>query len=382
VSADTRLDSWAAEIGLGSLAGRRAKRTTRAAQILDFVGAEAHPERFGRMLIGLYLAFVSVAEEVLSAVGKAASADPLTEFERVETDSRGRAAKTLTFLVPQEGKAPRRIGIRTRYDAVVAVVRGRLRRFDYPSSGPYSTQAWVSHRDNLTAIFAMSPNERRAVAEGLWALVLALPEHTRRTVPRSGVAPFVEVLTNFRPSGRGILSGASWQGLTYGFMRADAPTLSLRTERVRSGGRRENRVGDIDGYYGADVALTAEVKDFEIKTIDVLDDFISNLGEWPDAVAFVVCGGAAPDVVEQAAEMNVAVITREQLVAAVRLWPISKQMDGVRSALEYFVHVEQKEPLIAAFEQFLAEKGIVPQNAPASSADGPEDEDGLGTEPA
>jgi hypothetical protein len=353
----TDLEHWLEELRLEPLRGRAAEETDAVREILAFVAENAHENRLGRMIIGLYLSFVSVAEGVLAAVGRSSSADPLGEFERVTTTARGSKAKTLTFVVDVGGR-PTKIGIRGSYGAVGSVAYGRLRRYDYPSSSPHATQEWVNHQDRLQAVFAMSPGERAALARGLWQAVVDLPEHARRTEPRSGVSPFVTVLRGFAPAGRGIPTGAVLQGLTYAYMRADAPTLNFRVQKVRSGGQRDGRIGDIDGYYGPDVAQTAESKDRNLTSIDDVEEFVRNLSEWPDTIAFIVCRGADDAVVEAAAEQNITVITREQMADAARLWPVNKQMDGVRAAMEYYVHIEKKDALITAFQQYLDEHEI------------------------
>lgn len=137
---------------------------------------------------------------------------------RQDADVRGRRSRG------ENDQARHQRCLRGAYEDVQKAARGKLRRFDYPSSGPHSTQEWVNHRPQLQAIFAMSPEERRALAEDLWQIIVDLPEHARRTaVPRSGVAPFVEVLGSFRPAGAGIPSGAVLQGLTYGYMPRSSP---------------------------------------------------------------------------------------------------------------------------------------------------------------
>src|SRR4051794_9270704 len=99
---NTSLDVWADQMRLGTLVDRNAVDSDTASEIGRWIREEAHPSRFGRMVMGLYLAFISVAEEVLAAHGLDRSQDPLTDFARVEVDAKGRSTKTLTFRVPKE----------------------------------------------------------------------------------------------------------------------------------------------------------------------------------------------------------------------------------------------------------------------------------------
>ena len=355
---DTALDRWAPQLGFEALIGRSASESDEVTRIVEFAREEGVPERRGVMVIGLHLAFAAMAEQALPILDLASCANALSSIPRKASGDGGRAVRTLTLLVSSQGDdATISVGLRRRYEEIKRVVVGSLRRFDYPSSAPHATQSWPDFADNIDAIFAMSPEERRALVEGLWSLIEAMPEHARRTAVRSGLSPFVDVLQGFRPRRVGP-SGAVLQGLTYGFMRADAPTLNFATSKVRAGSSRDNRIGDIDGRRGGDIALSAEVKDAQLTEIAMIDDFVANLGEWPDAVAFVVCAGASEEVVRQAADLNITVATRQQLIDAVRLWPIDKQLDGVSAAYEYFVFIESNDPLIRAYEEFLADNEI------------------------
>ena len=350
------LDPYAADLRLEGLRGRPASQTAQVREVLDFVEENGVPDRSGLMIIGLHLSFISVAEEVLARLGEESLSDAVDSLERYESEA-GKTVRTLTFKKVQDRSgASKDVGIRTAYNAVLEVVRGQLRRFDYPSSAPHATQDWSTHTERIDAIFAMSPAERRAVADGLWTQLMELPEHERRTLVRTVRHPFASVLEKFRP--KGAKSGASLQGIAYGFMRADAPTLNFQTRRVRAGGRREGRVGDIDGYYGPDVAQAVEVKDYELRDFADLDDFLGNLADWPDAVAIVICDAVTDEVVAEAATHDITVITRDQLVAAVQLWPHQKQMEAVRATIEYFVHTEKDDALIRSFAEFLDAEGI------------------------
>jgi hypothetical protein len=357
------LDDYLSELSLDSLSGIEARRSREVDALIAQIRRDAHPDRGGRMLIGLVMAFVSIAEQVLAIRDEDSLEDALEHVERLsvyETGrNQGRKVNSLIIEVEDEKGAPRQVGIRGPYDGFLNVIRGDLRRFDYPSSAPHATQAWSAHIEELETVFAMSSGERRATAELLWQLVLELPEHRRRTQPRKGVQPFVTVLEDFHSSrGKGEPTGALLQGLAYGFIRADAPTLDISTARVRSGRRRGGGVGDIDGFDGPDIALAAEVKDFEITRASDLAGFMANLGDWPDAVAFVVCKGATADVIQLAESNNVTVVTRKQMIDASRLWTIDKQLMAVRSAFGYFVHYEQNDALIQRFSTFLKDREI------------------------
>src|SRR5690606_7197609 len=66
-------------------------------------------------------------------------------------------------------------------------------------------------------------------------------------------------------------TGAAFQGMVFGFLRADNPHLQIEIDKVRTGSKRLQRVGDIDAWEGSRLAISAEVKQFELKSDDVPD---------------------------------------------------------------------------------------------------------------
>jgi hypothetical protein len=64
---------------------------------------------------------------------------------------------------------------------------------------------------------------------------------------------------------KGELTGTSLQGIAFGFLRADNPHLQIEIDKVRTGSKRLQRIGDVDGWEGARLAISAEAKQFEIK---------------------------------------------------------------------------------------------------------------------
>lgn len=57
---------------------------------------------------------------------------------------------------------------------------------------------------------------------------------------------------------KGEPTGAAFQGMVFGFLRADNPHLQIEIDKVRTGSKRLQRVGDIDGWEGARLAISAE----------------------------------------------------------------------------------------------------------------------------
>jgi hypothetical protein len=357
---DPSFDEIAGSIGLRSLESVQANNTDRVSDMVENLDHRAFGSG-GKMLIGLYICFVALAEQVFEIDGRESVDNVLEEFETTrDRAEEGRTVATLTIYVRDSEDAERQVGLRALYSDFSNVARGpRLGRSGYPSSPGHTTSRWRYNEGDLKAIFAMSQGERKALAESGWELLLKLPRWERRLPPRDVRDPFAQVLRDFdRHAHKGEVGGAALQGLVYGFMAADAPTVQFRTASARTGGKRANLVGDIDGYDGPDLALTAEVKDRDLQDADDITDFYSNLGPWPDAIAFVVCRVATPQFKEEVELLRIGVYTLDQLVDQVELWIVPKQLAAIRHAMGYFDSIERKPDLGDRFEAFLRDRKI------------------------
>jgi hypothetical protein len=315
----------------------------------------------GKMLIGLYWCFVGLAEQVFKVDGRESVEDVLTEYETTQSRApSGKTVATLTIFVTDEDGAERQIGLRGLYNSFSDFVRSpEISRAGYPSSPGHTTSRWHHNREDLRAIFGMTRAERRALAEEAWRLVLTLPRWKRRLPPRTVRDPFAQVLNDFdRHAKSGETSGASLQGLIYGYMVADAPSLQFRTAGARTGAKRAGLIGDIDGYDGPDLALTAEVKDRDLDEADEITDFYSNLTQWPDAIAFVACRSASESFTSEVEGFGIGVYTMGQLVNQVELWTVPKQLAAIRHAMGYFEFYEKKPDLADRFQAFLTERKV------------------------
>jgi len=119
-------------------------------------------------------------------------------------------------------------------------------------------------------------------------------------------------------------------------------------------------VADVDGWNGAELVLSIEVKDEAISDPEdgTLDGFLANLAEWPDAAAIVLARSATDDVVTELSRHNVSTLDRERMLEAVRLWDLNKQRLAAREFHYYLARVERHDGLIARFEAFLEDEGI------------------------
>lgn len=308
-----------------------------------------------RFVPGLAMAFIAMAETALTLAGMDSVEDVLAEFKREESKPRGRPINTLNLIVGSD-----LVRLRPAYNAAEHVFVHRLRRYDYPNMAPHATQAWPQHRDILTTVFAMTPNERKAAAEAVLEIIFELPEYKRRSIVDASPRPFATILTEFPGTQAGEPGGAILQGLAFAYYRADAPNVTLETGKVGASSRRTGRVADVDGWNGADLVLSIEVKDEQLSDPEdpTLDAFQANLAEWPDATAIVVARGVGDEVVAQLAEVNVSVLTRDSMHDAVVRWDINKQRLATREFHYFLVRVQRHSGLTDRFEAFLEEQGI------------------------
>ena len=170
-------------------------------------------------------------------------------------------------------------------------------------------------------------------------------------------------------SRKGEPSGAAYQGFMFGFLRADNPHLQVEIDKVRVGSRRLQRVGDIDGWEGARLALSAEVKQFELKPDDVpdLEGFANETGR-RGAIGIVAALAFKDDARKQIEDLNLKPLTVDDLLAIVELWDPLKQRTAVSSIVYYARHVEKNSALAKRLDQFLEQAS---KSAPSAMADPP-----------
>lgn len=351
-----RLDDFLEALGLQAMRGRSPESSPSVVKMAEELRAKV-PEG-GKMLVGLYFSFVVMADRALDAVGEESLERVFDRFSRQETSRAGRPLNTLNLVLDEEGEQV--IRLRGIYDNCAHVFRNDLRRYDYPNSGPHTTQAWQGNVDILEGVFALTPGERRALVEQIWDQVLELPEHRRRSVSDARPRPFQILLEDFDNRVAGEPRGAVLQGLAFAYYRADSPTVTVDTGKVGAGSRRVGRIGDVDGWNGAELEISIEVKDEDLRNPEDPDlgNFIANLAEWPDSVAIVVARSANMFVRDAMNEQNVLVLDRGDLLQAVVRWDLSKQQLATREFHHFLVHIQQHGPLIERFEAFARDRNF------------------------
>lgn len=312
-----------------------------------------------KYILGLAIDFTLLAQR-LSTVdeeGKALRKD-LTEEDlfaryRLVTERGSRQANTLTLKFGGMQQGIRKI------EESVAEFFHRLKRTDYPSAYVYNTGQWQKYKDLLVDCFRLSEAGRlelckRLVHFGLTNMAVA--DFYGRSVPRPTLLP--EVISSYPRAAKGENGGLTLQALAYGFCKADRPHLSIVTDKVRRGSKRQKQIGDIDCYSGIDLELSVEVKDFEITP----ENLEAELGDFVQSVAsnrikgLVFAASATDDARRELSGRGLHLITLDDLSGLTAVWDWPKQNAAVLGMLHFLSHVEQNPDAVERLLAFIGER--------------------------
>lgn len=273
-------------------------------------------------------------------------------FERYGlVESRGgTTANTLTLRFGNSEEGIRKI------EESVANLFHSLDRSDYPSAYVYNTGQWKKFQDLMLLCFKLSENAKLKVCRDLICFGMnAMPKNSFyiRETPRLRL--FESVLSDYERGVKGENGGLIYQALAYGFLSSDRPHLSIVADKVRTGSSRQKRFGDIDCYFGMDLELSVEVKDFEITTKNFdkeLGEFCRNcLGNNIIGIAFV--HSITDDAFQLARSHNVQVLTQSTILSLVSLWDWKKQDTALQGTLHYISHIEQNPNAVKRLIEFI-----------------------------
>lgn len=323
--------------------------------ILDEISANFDKGARRKFLPGLLIAFIGFLRELNATNGRFKTMDEFFDmYPRQLKTASGNKANT---LIVRNGE--RTLSIRRYYDTIQNWFRSDQMRFDYPSAAPHATQAWEGYTHWLNALLAFSDDELDELTAKAKKFVLdKLP--SQDIDPNSIVrepARFLLFLEKFdMTAGKGENTGAAYQGTVFGYIRADAPHLQVEVGKVRTGSKREKRVGDIDARDGDALVLSAEVKQFLFKS-DGLPDVaeFANLISRHKALGMIVALDFDEGVREKILDIGLQPVSREDLRDRVKLWDPLKQKIAVNALLYYVGFREQSSSLYARIKQFLEE---------------------------
>lgn len=324
--------------------------------ILDYVDSHFRRRKY---VLGLAIDFAALAQELSKADQAAKNKRPdLTEeklFERYEfvEERGGTKQNTLTLKY-----GPKVEGIRKPEEEVEDLFHG-LKRPSFPSSYVYSTGQWHKYKDLLVYCFQLSERGRLELCKQLIEYGLSnmeVADFYGRATPRPAL--FSEIIREYPRSAKGENGGLTYQALAYGFLKADRPHLSIVTDKVRRGSKRQKQIGDIDCYAGLDLELSAEVKDLVITTVNLtpeLGEFVQSI-EDTKAPGLVFVEGIEDDAREQLQDQGVHTITLEEISGVVSIWDWHKQNAAVLGMLHFLAHIEQNPNAVERLLAFIQTK--------------------------
>lgn len=298
-----------------------------------------------KYVLGLALDFAIVAQQVLSAKKRDNRFSPEISFSDIEKDYQiltargGTDANTLTFKIGDS-----EFGIRTVENAVVDLFHGKLGRLKYPSAYGYNTGQWRRHRALLTRCFSLSKAGRYHLSSKLFDLALRKLAASNTSFAAQPPRVFEAIVERCERAAKGENGGLLFQGIAYGYHFADNPMLAVVADKVRTGSSRQRRFGDIDCYYGLQLEIAAEVKDYGVKANDQeLLSFAERCNDFavPLSIAFV--HEASDDARSTLSGRGLTVISRSDLLAKIKGWDWQKQERAVHGLLHYLSHIEQNE---------------------------------------
>lgn len=302
---------------------------------------------------GLLIAFIDFYLELdVPAIGASSFNDVLAKFPKRDKTAAGATANTLIVA-----KGTRTLSLRPFYNQVERYFRAEHQRFDYPSCAPHATQAWSGYIRWLDALAVMSKKDLLKLREKIAVYVLETlkDQSFDPSMARTEPPLFRLILDGFDITAqKGEPSGAVFQGMVFGFLRADNPHLQIEIDKVRTGSKRLQRVGDIDGWEGGQLALSAEVKQFEIKPDDVPDlAGFANATAVRGALAIVAALGFKGDARAQIEALGPKCLDIDDLLRIVEFWDPLKQRTAVSSLVYYAKHVEKNSVLAERLDDFL-----------------------------
>lgn len=353
-----------------------------ADQILDEVKANFFKGQKRKFLPGLLIALIRFLKRLEATGGRYASLEDFyKKFPLVTVSSKGGGVNTFTVSV--NGKSST---IRKDYDQIADFFRNEKHRYDFPSSAPHATQAWRDYVPWIEAILSFDD-------ESLDDLEQNVIDYVLESLPSQAIDPssvkrepplFLLYLQDFDLTSKsGEPTGAAYQGTVFGYIRADAPHLQVEVGKVRTGSKREKRVGDIDARDGEKLVLSAEVKQYVVGDKD-LGEFgeFSKLIAQHQALGLVVALGFKEEAAKKIASMGLEPISRDDLIERVRIWDPLKQRIAISAILYYANFREQNSVLYGRIQEFIAKAeaantsklAIDPSNS-ASDAEMPEIQD-------
>ena len=277
-------------------------------------------------------------------------------FERYTlVQSRGKRKANTLSLSYNNGKY---FGIRKLEESVLEFFHS-LDRTDYPSAYVYNTGQWQKYQDLLANCFKLSKEGRYLLCKKLISFGLEnLTKNSFYTRSQKRTRLFEEIITKFERGVSGENGGLIYQAIAYGYYSSDFPHLSIVVDKVRTGSSRQKRFGDIDCYFGLDLELSIEVKDFLITEENYssqLSGIISNMDD-NDVIGIAFVKDIDKNAFNELNSLGVAALNQSDLLYVISFWDWQKQNNAVQGILHYLSHIEQDPKAVNRLLDFIKER--------------------------
>lgn len=304
---------------------------------------------------GLLIAFIDFLTDLGVSGRRFRNLDAmLVAYPKQETTAAGHRANTL--IVDRGGNAGTS-SLRPFYNRAELFFRSEMKRFDYPSCAPHATQAWGDYLPWLDALLTFSPEQLESLRSRVADYVLASLKSQEFDPSSVKIEPplFRLILESFSVTAqRGEPTGAAYQAIVFGFLRADNPHLQVEIEKVRTGSKRLQRVGDIDCWEGSRLAISAEVKQYTlgVSSVPALEAFANATGV-RGALGLLVALDFEEGARNEFEAIGLKALNRDDLLRIVELWDPLKQRTAVQSLIYCVQHIEKNSSLTDRVKQFL-----------------------------
>lgn len=353
------LDEVAEELfgGFFSEDDRRGQLSNAEEQVLSEC-LEYVTSRFSAMkyILGTGLDFALLAQQVASQDSTLKAFQQNFTYREIETryprvESRGeRLANTLSVSINGHD-----FGIRKLEEAVLRYFV-RKNKPSYPSAYVYNTGQWAKYKDLLTKIFALSSRGRYQ----LFVRLLDFGNQKLPTVnllvkamPESG--PFERIIREYPRTFKGENGGLALQAISYGFVASEYRHLEVVAAKVRSGSARQKRIGDIDCYRADALAVTFEVKDFDLSESNAeneIGEFVATLNQ-TGVLGIVICASHSEGLWAHLNCPNLRLFPLNTMAHIAGLWDEGKQQNAADCVLHFLSNIEQNGPATDRLKSFL-----------------------------
>jgi hypothetical protein len=225
----------------------------------------------------------------------------------------------------------------------------------YPSAYVYNTGQWQKFQNILDIVYSLSETGRKTLITKLISFAEdKLKQSSVRVTEEYLGATVASIFDEYPMSASDENAGLTFQAICYGIVCVLYPRLSVSAASVRTGSRRQSRIGDIDLFSGDRLSVTAEVKDLHLseenaeKQISQFYGDVKNLSILP----IIFCRSKDEWIERQHPEITFLSI--EELKLFSRIWDGNMQESFISYVKYYLSQIECNESARQRFDTYTA----------------------------